>query len=128
MARIDFSDILEDDDFRDIFYVIRQSESIDETGRTVDTPTTPQQFDGIIQPASGQTLQLMPDLARTAGAIEVWTETNLQGETDTTSPDIVVWNGDHYTVSHTDPWQNMGRGFTHAVCVRREITDKSKPL
>lgn len=129
MATFDVDDVLDDPDFQDEFQVVRQDETVDTTtGRSIDTPESGEKVVGIVQPASGSTLQLMPDLARTAGVIEIWTRYNLQGETDTTAPDIVLWNGKHYTVSHTDPWTNWGDGYTHAVCVRREQTGGSTPL
>lgn len=128
MAEIDVSDILSDDDFQDTFQVVRNAETVDDNGRAQLTPKPSRPIPGVVQPGSGQTLQIMPELARTAGVIEIWTQYNLQGETDTTDPDTVLWNGKHYTVSHTDPWSNWGAGWVHAVCVRKELTDRSNDL
>jgi hypothetical protein len=122
MANIDVSEVLNDPDFQDAFQIIREAETIDQHGRAVDTAGGAKTYYGVIQPASGDTLQLMPDLARTAGTIEVWTQEILQGETDTTAPDVIIWQGNTYTVSHTDPWFNWGTGWVHAVCVRRNMT------
>lgn len=128
MGTIDVSDVLEDPDFQDSFQLIRQSETVDVHGRAVDTPGTTVELTGVVQPASGETMQIIPEATRSVGMIEIWTQYNVQGETDTDAPDLIVWQGKHYIVSRTDPWTNWGVGWVHAVCVRRELTPQTVPL
>lgn len=120
MAEIDVSDIIEDPDFQDSFTIVRSVETVDQHGRSSLAPTSISAW-GIVQPASGRTMELTPDAVRTNAMLEIWTQFGLQEASDTTQADIVLWESKQYMVTHIDPWDNWGQGYRHAVLTRRDL-------
>lgn len=116
MANVDVTELLDDPDFISSFVVTRYSQTIDDNGRQVSTPTVgPQTVHGSVQPASGRTLTIMPDMARVDGSIEIYTRYRLTTAADGMSADIVTWQGRDYEVVTVVPWAHFGRGFVRAV-------------
>lgn len=121
MAELDVSQLINDADFADDIIVVRTAQMVDASGRVVEAP---QQFFtyGSVSPASGQSLQLLPDEARTTATIQVITPFALQEATDTTEADMVQWRGRYYRVTLLSPFSNWGQGFTSATCTLTAFT------
>lgn len=127
MAQIDVSDVVLDPDFQDSFTVIRSIETVDGHGRGQLTPT-PTLAWGVVQAASGRTMELTPDAVRTNEMLEIWTEYGLQEATDQTQADVVLWKGKQFMVTHVDDWTNWGQGYRHAVLTRKDLLPAGVPL
>jgi hypothetical protein len=121
MANIDVTDLLDDADFIDYFYVTRNQVAVDSHGRAQLGSSNRPKIWGVVQPASGRTMQLMTDYINVAGSIEIWTRFRLESATDTTQSDIVEWKGKLYRVAPmVHDFSNWGQGYVHVVC---ELTD-----
>jgi hypothetical protein len=124
MALIDVNELLSDPDLSDTFQVMRSTLTVTQGGVSSVSSATYDAY-GVVQPASGRELQLLPDSARTAGTIIVYTPFALQGVTDTTVPDIVIWDERNYRVTLTNPYTNYGAGYTQATCTLIELADET---
>jgi hypothetical protein len=128
MANLDVTDLLADPDTCDPFQVIRRPSVIGADGRTTITPTAPIECYGSVQPASGRTLQLMPDLANVDGVIEIYTTAALQTDTANFKADIVMWNCEAYVVNGMiSSWQNFGYGFGRYIATLFDQTGGIPP-
>lgn len=128
MADVDVSELLNDPDFVDTFVVMRNPATVDATGR-LQQPAKPVQTSvfGVVQPASGRTLSVYPDLTNVGAVVEVWTTFGLQVASDKNQPDHIIWDGNTYVVNHVDKWTNFS-GFVHAVCTMQDVVVKDMPL
>ena len=116
MPTIDVTELFTDPELASPITVTRLTQSFDSHGRAQNTPTV-YRLVGVIQPARPRTLALLPDLARTSGAVEVWVCFDLKEGMQGTAPDEVTWLGQTYTVINVEPWRNMAGGsWSHAVC------------
>ena len=121
MALIDVSELLVDPDFVDQIDTIQRVKGVDSNGRTIMI-ATPRVITGSVQPASGEALQMLPDLVRTSGMLEIWTQSILTVDTDSRAADIIVWKGNRYIVAaKVDDYQNYGAGYTHAVLTLQDV-------
>jgi galactose-6-phosphate isomerase len=121
VARIDVTELLTDPDFADTFTLVRTAQSVDDHGRSVFTET-PYLLVGVVQSASGRSLEYLPDMSRASGAIEVYCKFYMQVASDGYAADRVQWNGKTYIVTHIDDWTNYGSGFTRALCILQPLT------
>ena len=112
MALIDVTDIVLDPDFQDAITIIRRTDTVNEYGENVITEAS-ESVRAVIQPASPDDLQRLPDSVRRRDAVTVYYAGILTADA---YPDVVVWGGDRYQVSNTEPFRNWGRGYTKAVC------------
>lgn len=121
MPTIDVTELFSDPDLASPIKVTRYAQRIDQHGRAVNTPTTTTLV-GVIQPARARTLALLPDLARTSGAVEVWVAFDLKEGTQDMAADEVEWLGQSYVVASVDAWRNqIGGSWTHAVCEMKAL-------
>lgn len=127
MAEVDVSEVLQDPMFQDTFSVLRSTENVDAHGRGSLTQSRSIAV-GVVQAASGRTLELTPDASRTSEMLEIWTQFHLQEATDSTAADIVVWNAKEYVVVRVDDWDNWGQGYRHVVLSRKDLLPASTPL
>lgn len=121
MAELDVSGLLADADFSDDFSVIRNVQVVDATGIATAQPQTYSTY-GVVGPASGAQLQLLPDEQRTEAAIRVITPFPLTPPTETTEADLVAWQGRFYRVTLLNPYTNWGNGFSDATCTLTDYT------
>lgn len=121
MATVDPSELLSDPDLIDTFIVTRKQQTLDEHGRTWTSGGVSKRIFGVVVPASGRTLNIMPDLTSVQGVIEVWTKFRLEVASDTTQPDMITWQGRDYIVNVVQPYTNFGTGFVHAVATQQQL-------
>jgi hypothetical protein len=117
MANLDVSDLLADPDTCDPFQVIRRPSSIGNNGRISTTDILIDAY-GSIQPASGRTLMLRPDLANVDGVIEIYTTAALMTDSADYKADLINWNCQQYIcMGPMQSWQHYGYGYGHYVAV-----------
>lgn len=121
MPLLDVSEVIADPDFSDDLQVIRSFRSVDNTGRTVDTPGFYDTY-GSVQPAPQASLVQIPEAERSGSYISVVTPFRLIPLTDSTSPDQVVWQGRSYRVRMLRDWSTYGTGFVEAICELTSFT------
>lgn len=124
MPDLDVTDLMTDPDLASQFRVIRSQETIDEHGRPQFTPRNYVTY-GSVQPASGRTLQLLPDLANVSGSIEIYTRFRLQENDGTFAADQVVWQNKTYLIMTVVDWSAFGRGWVRAVGTLQNLVGPS---
>ena len=120
MAQIDVSELMTDPDFTDNFTVVRSAETVTSGGVAIRTGTD-FQVTGVVQPASGEDLVQLPELERANSAIVVYCGLRLMTAAAGQSPDVVVWNGQNWIVSHVDPFGNWGLGYVRCICTLQDV-------
>jgi galactose-6-phosphate isomerase len=121
MPLIDASELLLDADFVGTIPVTRLAETVGDNGLAQFTPSSFDIF-GTTLPADPESLQLLPDGARTDGAISIITRTHLLGATETNAPDTLVSEGNTYTVAHVKRYTKYGAGFLEAICTLKDLS------
>ena len=113
MATLDFSDVIHSPEFMSGFSVLRRTEVVDSSGRSTVTTQTITGLVGIVTFASGGTRR-DPEAQSASRTLSVITKFLLREASEGVQPDIVVFNGTHYTVTKVDPWHQLGSGFVSA--------------
>lgn len=87
------------------------------SGRFVEAQSVTAAATASIQPASGETLQMLPEAQRTSNMLEFWglSEARPMKRADGKSPSIVHWKGEHYKVMAYEDWWQHGR-YWFALC------------
>jgi hypothetical protein len=124
MARIDVDDIIEDPDFEDDdFEVIRSVETVGTDGRALFLVQAPFASAGVVQPAAGRSLMMLPEGARIQGSIDIWTKEPLRMNDGTYAADVICWHGRSYVVSNVEDFLNYGAGYVRATCTLHKLTE-----
>jgi hypothetical protein len=126
MANIGVSELLLDPDFVDQVIVLRQVEIMGDDGIAVRQPQSINILASI--QSNDDTLQMTPDLARTEGSYEIITTFPLLTATDTSSADVVVWNGRQHKVTSVARFGNFATGFGHFEGIMEIISVQPVPL
>lgn len=116
---INLSEIVNDPDFAQDFTIQRSSGGSWQAGKWVTSTIDVCGF-GIIQPATAEELDQVPEGDRVKGAMSFHSESPLF-ETHTTGPndkfagtsDIICWRGENYRLVKVWPWSDFG--YFHAV-------------
>lgn len=120
MANIDVSELLVDPDFVDPVTILRTEITMTQDGTYTETIQTITGVLMSVQPASGQTLMIVPEDQRVDGMLEVWTQFALRESNPDADPvqkpDRIVWKGRTLLLTKLDSWQNYGNGYSHGVC------------
>lgn len=112
MALITVAELLYDADFVDPCTVLRQVETVGDDGYvTYATQSIP--IVASIQAAGGDSLTVLPELARTGGTYEVITTFPLATATDTNAADIVLWRGSEFVVTQIGRFGNFANNAGH---------------
>lgn len=121
MATLDVSRVINDPRFFDRGLVcIRNTQTINEKGRAVNTPaSTP--FSAIVTANDGLKLDRMEDGSIVTGAINVVTRFRLTQGIRSRDADEIVWRGNTYTVLTVKDYRNFGRGFVKAICTLKPL-------
>lgn len=86
-------------------------------GRTVESLSVTAAVTASVQPARGDTLQLLPEAQRTGDEIEVWCLQELRplNRSSAKSPSLIHWKGKKYKVAVLEDWWQHGR-YWFALC------------
>lgn len=112
MALIDVTELLSDPDFMDSVTIIRRSQTVNEYGEAEITETS-SVVSVVVQPASPDDMQRLPDSARRRDAIAVWYKGTLSADA---YPDVIVWQSKRFQVRDSEAYGNWGAGYSKAVC------------
>ena len=116
MARIDVSELLHDPDFVDKIQLITRVPRVDSLGENKITENCVDSI-GSVQPASGKTIQRLPDALRVGNISSFW----FQGKIETSAPgkysSILVFKGQRFQVQTVMDWTDFGAGWSEGTCV-----------
>jgi len=121
---IDLSEVVEDPDFAQSFTLTRTPGvwSVGEQGAGFQGEPYTVTLWGVIEPASPEDAEVIPEGDRITGAMAFWsTQPILHSAGSQTTPqlaDIVNWRGNTYRIVHVYPWTDWGYG--KAIGVRQE--------
>lgn len=121
MGNIDVTDLLSDPDLVDPVVIIHRTPCVDGFGenklKEVGVSTV-----GSVQPASGKTLQRIPEAFRVANVMSFWVKGNIVSDGSCAYPDLIVYKGSRFAVQTIFDWKNWGEGFAEGTCVREKPT------
>lgn len=111
---IDIEELLDDEDFIQsvTFKVVTQSTT--SNGDPLETTSTVIHHNTNVQPASGATLQRLPEGERTKDVLQVFTKTDLIIKTG----DYMLFNGLKYRCVTTEDWSQYG--YSDSIFIRYE--------
>lgn len=115
MPTLDVNDAF-DPSMMDTFTVIRQYETVNGMGRVV-LQQKAMTVTGVVTAASPNDLTFVPEYQHMNKAISIYTPFRLQGVTNETVADTILWHGSEFTVNWLEDYSAYGRGFVHAVAV-----------
>ena len=121
MALIDVSELMGDPDFIDIVTLKRRTSTVNSYGENTVASTSSSVY-MVVQPASPDDLQRLPDSVRRRDAIKVWYTGTLSADALNVYPDVITWGGRDYQVASTEPYGNWGAGYTQAICTLIEAS------
>src|SRR3954453_11351291 len=117
MANISVSELLFDPDFVDPVTIIRNEEFVGDDGvATYTEHRIP--IVASIQSASGDILDITPDLIRTGGTYEIITTFPLVTATDATKQDTVIWRDTEFTVISVARFGNFGSQYEGVMRIK----------
>lgn len=122
MGQIDVSEILLDPDFVEPLTLVHRKSYTNELGQNVITET-PLETNGSVQPASGRTLQRLPEALRVANVSSFWIQSEIVADGRYGEyPDVIDFKGVRYTVQVIFDWTNWGAGWCEGTCVQEKPT------
>lgn len=116
MAQIDVSDVLLDPDFIDPLKIINRTPVINLKGENRLVESCVDTF-GSVQPASGKTLERLPDALRVPNVSSFWIKGRIIADGSCEYPDVIVFNEKRYNVQVVFDWTNWGAGWCEGTCV-----------
>lgn len=119
MGQIDVSDMLVDPDFVDKVTLIHRKPTVDDFGQNNLQECGTSTY-GSVQPASGKTLQRLPEALRTVDVMSFWVKGKIVADQACKYPDVIVHKGNRYAVQVVFDWTNWGQGWCEGTCVREK--------
>lgn len=126
MATLDVSGIIDDPEFADEVIVVRRATIVDEFGLAQPSEEIYSSVIAVVTPASGESIDKLPEALRASGAMECFTRFRLMGPSEGGPGDEIQWQGETYFIGNLDRYLNFGEGFCHAVLIRKEIADNAQ--
>lgn len=120
MPNVDVTELLEDADFAQTIYVTRTTLTAGSNGRPQETRTTYCSF-GVVTPAAGDALQVVPEALRVSSMLQVATKCELRAGTASSRPDEVRHRNRQYVVVGVQNFMQWGRGFVIATLAAKEL-------
>jgi hypothetical protein len=115
MPMLDMSAALTNPFTLDTFNVIRQQETLNGFGESVVTKQVVTNLRGVVYPETDMALMRQPNMQLASKTIAIVTKFALRTESIGYQPDIIVWNGNQYVVTHLGDYSNFGTGFIRAT-------------
>lgn len=119
MGQIDVSDILADPELVDALTIIRRTPTVNNFGQNILSERSEPTF-GCVQPASGKTLQRLPEALRIANVSSFWVKGQIISDGSCQYPDVILYQGSRYTVQIIFDYTNWGDGWCEGTCVREK--------
>ena len=127
MPSVDVSDVLFDPDLADIFDVVRQTEVVNDQGRSVVQSTRMCNIVGVITATAPADLQRRDDGQMMPQKISVVTVFRLRGPAPGFQPDQIVYGGTTFTVTEILPFSRFGKGFVEALATSMNAINLPTP-
>lgn len=121
MGQIDVTEVLADPDFVDAITLIHRTPNVDDFGNNQLTERSEPTY-GSVQPASGRTLQRLPEALRVANVSSFWVKGKIVSDGSCQYPDIISFKGQRYAVQVVFDYTNWGEGWCEGTCVREKPT------
>ena len=121
MANIDVSELMTDPDFVDPVTVVARTFVVDTLGQNQLTESCEPSY-GSVQPASGKTMQRLPDALRVANVMSFWVNNDIRAKHSKEYPVVLVFEGTRFAVQTIFPWTNWGQGYCEGTCVAEAPT------
>jgi hypothetical protein len=118
MAQIDVTELLADPDFIDPVTLIHRKEHVNELGENQLKEYCVCTF-GSVQPASGKTLERLPEAFRVANVMSFWLKGKIISDGKCLYPDLISFRGSKFAVQVIFDWTNWGQGWCEGTCVRQ---------
>lgn len=119
MGQIDVSDILCDPDFVSPATIIQRQSTVDQYGNNQLKEVGLGTF-GCVQPATGKTLQRLPEALRVVDVMSFWVKGKIVSDGKCRYPDLIVIKGVRYAVQVVFDWTAWGQGWCEGTCVREK--------
>jgi hypothetical protein len=116
VAQINVTELLCDPDFIDAMALISRVPTVDSFGEVHLAETTVNTF-GSVQPASGRTIQRLPEAMRVANVSSFWVKGKIVASEPGKYSSILVFKGTRYQVQTVMDWSNWGEGWCEGTCV-----------
>lgn len=116
MALIDVSELLLDPDFVDAIALVHRTPTVNEFGENTLVESQIQTV-GSVQPASGKTIQRLPDALRVQDVSSFWVQGKIVADGRSQYPDVLCFRGTRYAVQTVQDWSNWGGGWSEGTCV-----------
>ena len=120
MGILSVEEVLSDPDFVDEMVLIHRKTTVNSFGENVLSECGLPTY-GVIQPASGKTIQRLPDALRVANLKSFWVRGKIVADGNGQYTDILVHKGIRYQVQNIFDWANWGEGWSEGTCVQEKI-------
>lgn len=121
MANIDVSELMIDPDFVDPVVLVHRTPTVSNLGENSLQEITVATV-GSVQPASGQTIQRLPDAMRVGDVNSFWVRGEIVSDGNCQYPDLIQYKGVAYAVQTVNNWTNWGGGWSVGTCIRQRIS------
>lgn len=116
MANLDVTELLSDPDFVDPVVLVNRVPFVNSLGENSLQESSLNTV-GSVQPASGRTLQRLPEALRVANVSSFWLKATIIAAEPGKYSSILVFKGKRYQVQTVFDWSNYGEGYTEGTCV-----------
>jgi outer membrane receptor protein involved in Fe transport len=113
MPTLDFTDVILSPELNDRFSVIRRTETVGDSGRATITETQTDNLIGIVTFGSGGNRR-DEDAQAASRTLSVITQFRLREAAPGVQPDVVLYDGQRFTITKVEPWHRVGSGFVSA--------------
>lgn len=124
MATLDVTEILDDEDIASEFHVVRRDEAVSlDTGRATIKERLHGPIIGVVVAKGPDKNQRRDDAQMIDRRISVVTVFRLRAASDNVQPDIIIWDGTRYTITHVTPHTRFGQGFVKAEALAMQASN-----
>ena len=116
MAFIDVSDLLLDPDFVNPVTLVHRTQIVGNNGLGQIMEECEETV-GSVQPASGKTLNRLPDALRIQNVYSFYIKAGIVADSSCDYPDIIQFKNKRYIVQQVSDYSNWGNGWAVGVCI-----------
>lgn len=114
MPTLDFSDVILSPELNDRFSLIRRTEVVSEAnGRSATTEVQTDGHIGIVTFGAGGNKR-DEDAQNASRTLNVITKIRLREAAPGVQPDVILYDGQRFTITKVEPWHRTGSGFVVA--------------
>ena len=121
MGLIDVTALLSDPDFFDSISLVHRVPTVNSKGENTLVSTSVSTI-GVVEPASGKTMQRYPDGLMGEDVYEFWVKGNIATDGTGVYPDLIVFRSQNYAVKSVQDFTNWGAGWCSGIAVREKPT------